>query len=110
MATMDDNNKERSFKEAVRQFVEAHLRGTAPDIEELVSKYPEFEHEIRQKVKEFHKVDSLFDSLVQADECDFEDAAAGLELVGEKIGSFEIVEMIGQAVCCHQEYARCSGR
>jgi len=96
MATMDDNNKERSFKEAVRQFVEAHLRGTAPDIEELVSKYPEFEHEIRQKVKEFHKVDSLFDSLVQADECDFEDAAAGLELVGEKIGSFEIVEMIGR--------------
>jgi len=73
MATMDDNNKERSFKEAVRQFVEAHLRGTAPDIEELVSKYPEFEHEIRQKVKEFHKVDSLFDSLVQADECDFEE-------------------------------------
>jgi len=40
MATMDDNNQERSFKEAVRQFVEAQLSGYEPDIEELVSKYP----------------------------------------------------------------------
>ncbi|TKJ35283.1 MAG: hypothetical protein CEE38_15765 [Planctomycetes bacterium B3_Pla] len=96
MATMDDNNQERSFKEAVRQFVEMHLQGTAPDIEELVSKYPEFEHQIRQKVREFHKVDSLFYSLVQADESDFEETASGQELVGRKIGSFEIVEVIGR--------------
>ena len=56
MATMDDNNKEHSFMEAVRQFVEAQLSGKEPDIEELVSKYPEFEHQIRQKVKEFFYV------------------------------------------------------
>jgi non-specific serine/threonine protein kinase len=93
---MDDNNQERSFKEAVRQFVEAHLQGKAPDIEELISKYPEFEDEIRQKVKEFHKVDSLFDTLVQADESDFAESVTGHELVGRKIGSFEIVEMIGR--------------
>jgi serine/threonine protein kinase len=98
MATMGDNNQERSFKEAVRQFVEMHLQGTAPDIEELVSKYPEFEHQIRQKVKEFHKVDALFDSLVQADQSDFEDEVTMIrdELVGRKVGSFEIVEMIGR--------------
>jgi len=96
MATMDGNNKEHNYKEAVRQFVEAHLQGAVPDIEELVNKYPEYEHEIRQKVKEFHKVDSLFDSLVQADESDFEVAEAGQNLVGQKIGSFEIEEIIGR--------------
>jgi len=96
MATMDDNNQERSFKEAVRQFVELHLQGKAPDIEELVSKYPEFEHQIRQKVKEFNKVDSLFDSLVQTDESDFTETMTGHDLVGRKIGGFEIEEIIGR--------------
>jgi len=96
MATPDDNNRERSFNEAVRQFVEAQLSGYEPDIEEFVSKYPEFEHQIRQKIKEFQKVDSLFDTLIQADESDFEDTVTGRELVGRKVGTFEIVEMIGR--------------
>jgi serine/threonine-protein kinase len=96
MATMEDNNQERSFKEDVRQFVEMHLQGSAPDIEELVSKYPEFEHQIRQKIKEFHKVDSLFDSLVRADESDFENVVVEPDLVGQKVGGFEIEEIIGR--------------
>ena len=96
MATPNDNNREHSFNEAVRQFVEAQLSGYEPNIEEFVSKYPEFEHQIRQKIKEFQKVDSLFDTLVQADESDFEDTATGCDLVGQKIGGFEIVEMIGR--------------
>ena len=96
MATPDDNNRENNFEEAVRQFVDARLRGEEPDIDEFVKRYPEFEHQIRQKIKEFQKVDSLFDTLVQADESDFEDTATGHNLVGQKIGSFEIVEMIGR--------------
>ena len=96
MATPDDNNRERSFNEAVRQFVEAQLLGKEPDIEEFVRKYPEFEHQIRQKIKEFQKVDSLFDTLVQADETDFEDTVTGQDLAGHKLGGFEIIEMIGQ--------------
>ena len=96
MATMDDNNKERSFEEAFRAFVEAQLSGKEPDIEEFVSKYPEYEHQIRQKVKEFHKVDSLFDSLVQADQSDFADISDEYDLVGKNVGSFEIVKIIGR--------------
>ncbi len=96
MATVDDNNRKRSFNEAVRQFVEAQLSGYEPDIEEFVSKYPEFEHQIRQKIKEFQKVDSLFDTLVQADESDFADAVTDPGLVGQKIGNFEIAEMLGR--------------
>jgi len=38
----------------------------------------------------------MFDTLVQPDESDFEDAAIKDNLIGRKIGSFEIVEMIGR--------------
>jgi serine/threonine-protein kinase len=38
----------------------------------------------------------LLDSLVQADESDFADTATGHDLVGQKVGSFEIVEIIGR--------------
>ncbi len=96
MATSDNKNREQSFIEAFRQFVEAQLRGEEPGIEEFVRQYPEFEHQFRQKIKEFQKVDSLFDTLVQSDESDFEDTATGQDLVGQKIGSFEIVEIIGR--------------
>ena len=96
MATTQDNNKERSFKEAVRQFVEAHLQGKAPDIEEFVRKYPQFEQQIRRKVKEFHKVDSLFDTLARADQSDFEDISDQYDLIGKNVGSFKIEEIIGR--------------
>jgi len=42
------------------------------------------------------KIDTLFDSLVQADDNDFEDATTGCDLVGQKIGGFEIAEIIGR--------------
>ncbi len=93
---MDDKKQEHGFKEAIRQFVEMRLLGKEPDIEKLVSKYPEFEHEIRRKLREFHKVDSLFDSLVQADESDFDATVTGHDLTGRKVGAFEITEMIGR--------------
>ena len=59
MMATQDNNREQSFKEAFRQFVEAQLFGKEPDIEELVKNYPEFEDQIRQKLERFQKVDSL---------------------------------------------------
>jgi serine/threonine protein kinase/tetratricopeptide (TPR) repeat protein len=95
MTMTDDHNQGRSFKEAVRQFIEAQLQGKEPDIEEFVSQYPEFEQQIRQKIKKFRKIDSLFDSLVQANDDSVTDTATGRELVSQKIGSFEIVEIIG---------------
>ena len=96
MATESSDDRERGFEEAVWKFLDGHLRGTAPDVEELVREYPEFEDQIRQKIAEFRRVDSLFDSLGRADESDFADAAAEHDLVGQRIGSFEIVEMIGR--------------
>jgi len=96
MTTMNDNNREHSFKEAVRQFVEEQLSGKEPDLEELISKYPEYEHQIRRKINDFHKVDSLFDTLVKADKSDFTDLSDEYDLVGKKVGGFEIEEIIGR--------------
>ena len=96
MTAMNDNNKEHSFKEAVRQFVEEQLSGKEPDLEELINKYPQFEHQIRRKINEFHKVDSLFDTLVKTDQSDFADISDECDLVGKNIGSFEIEKIIGR--------------
>jgi serine/threonine protein kinase/tetratricopeptide (TPR) repeat protein len=96
MAKMDDKNKESSFKEAVRQFVEQQLSGKEPDIQELISKFPEHEHQIRRKINEFHQVDSLFDTLIRTDRSDFEDITDEYDLVGKKVGSFKIEKIIGR--------------
>ncbi|MHC4483465.1 MAG: protein kinase domain-containing protein, partial [Planctomycetota bacterium] len=96
MAGPIDNNQEHSLSKAVRQFIDAQLQGQKPDIDEFVEQYPEFEDQIRQKVRNLQKIDTLFDSLVQVNEGDFEDTATGCDLVGQKIGHFEICEMIGR--------------
>jgi len=95
-AMADGHKEEHVFKEVVRQFIEMQLQDKEPDIEEFVNKYPEFEGQIRNKIKEFQKVDALFDSLVLADESRIEDTIAGNNLIGQKIGRFEITEMIGK--------------
>jgi serine/threonine-protein kinase len=82
--------------EAVQEFLASGFRGEEPDLEEFVRQYPGLEQRIRQKVLDCQRVSFLFDSLRKADEGDFEDTAAGHELVGQKIESFEIVEMIGR--------------
>jgi serine/threonine protein kinase/tetratricopeptide (TPR) repeat protein len=96
MATTNNDDQEHEVEQAIWQFLDAQLRGSARDIEELVKKYPEFEDRIRQKIAEFQKVDSLFDSLVQADESDFADISDEYDLVGKSVGSFKIEKIIGR--------------
>jgi len=96
MTGLNDNNRPSSLDQAVQQFIDARLRGEQPDIEKFVKQHPELEHQIRQKILNLQKIDTLFDSLVQADDSDFEDTATGCDLVGQKIAGFEIVEMIGR--------------
>ena len=95
-AMIDEHKEEHVFKEAVHQFIEMQLQGKEPDIEEFVNNYPEFEGQIRKKIKEFQKVDSLFDSLVLADESNTDDTITGNDLITRKIGRFEITEIIGK--------------
>jgi serine/threonine protein kinase len=96
MTGLNDDNKESSLDKAVQQFIDARLRGEQPDIEEFVRQYPELEHQIKQKILNLQRINTLFDSLVQADESDFVETASGQVLVGQKLGSFEIVEIIGR--------------
>jgi serine/threonine-protein kinase len=96
MTGPNDNNRESPLDQAVQQFVDARLRGEQPDIDEFVKQYPELEHQIREKIRNLQRINTLFDSLVQANESDFEEPASGQDLVGQKVGSFEIVEMIGR--------------
>ena len=96
MAGLIDDNQKHVLEEALRQFVNSQLQGQEPDIDELVKRYPEYEHEVRERIRKLQKINNLFSSLVQPDESDFEDTAAGRELVGQKVGTFEIVEIIGR--------------
>jgi len=96
MVANRNNNKADILDEALTQFVNAYVRGEQPDIDGFVEQYPQHEAQIRRRVAGLREIDALFDSLVQSDESDFEEAAAGQYLVGLKVGSFEIVEMIGR--------------
>jgi len=91
-----DDNQESIIKEAVQHFVDAQLQDKEPDIDEFVKQYPGLDCQIKQSIQDMQKIDALFDSLVQADESDFEDAETVHSLVGRKVGSFEIVKIIGR--------------
>ena len=90
------DNQKNLLEEAVEQFVDAQLQGREPVIDEFVKKYPKFEDQVRIRIRKLKKIDTLFASLIKADESDFGDAAAEQYLVGRKVGSFEITEMIGR--------------
>ncbi|MGD8500562.1 MAG: protein kinase, partial [Phycisphaerales bacterium] len=96
MAGPVNDKRENVIEEAVRQFVDARWQGKEPDIDEFVSQYPGLDYQIRQRIRDVRKIDALFDSLVEANESDFEDTVAGENLVGQKVGNFEIVKMIGR--------------
>ncbi|MHC4260584.1 MAG: serine/threonine-protein kinase, partial [Planctomycetota bacterium] len=96
MAGLTDDNQNRILEEAVQQFVDAQLQGREPDIGEFAERYPEFEDQIRKRIGKLKKLDTLFSSLVQVDENDFNATAAGPDLAGQKIGSFEVGEVIGR--------------
>ena len=88
--------KAEGLDEALTRFANAYARGEPPDIDGFVAQYPEHEAQIRRRAGSLREIDALFDSLVRADAHDFEETAPERELVGQRIGSFEIVEIIGR--------------
>ena len=91
-----DDNQKHNLEEALEQYVDSKLRGREPDLEELVKQYPGQEHLIRTKLGMLQQINNLFDSLAQTDESEFENTVVEHDLTGRKVGSFEIVEIIGQ--------------
>ena len=96
MVAQNNDNQSVILQEALTRFVDVCLQGEQPDIDEFARQYPEYEAQLKKRIQDLQEIDSLFDSLVQADESDFEDSAAEHNLIGKKVGSFEIVEIIGR--------------
>lgn len=91
---LGDNQKD-TFEKAVEQFVEAQLDGREPDIEEFVRQYPGMEDRFRRRVRDLREIDGLFTGLMQADGSSSASPAVGHDLVGKRLGDFEVVRLIG---------------
>jgi len=96
MVEPNENNQESILEEAVQRFVDAQLRGQRLDIDEYVRQYPDLEDPIRKRLQNLERIGVLFARLTQADESDFDVAAGGHDLTGQKVDTFEIIEMIGR--------------
>lgn len=96
MAEPFNDNQDSIIEEAVRQFIDAKSQGGEIDIDEFVKQYPGLENQIRENIQELKKINTLFDCLSQAGENDFQETASINDLVGKKIGGFEIIETIGR--------------
>ena len=67
MAAQMNDNRSATLKEALQRFVEAYLQGRQPDIGEFVKQYPEYEAQLKKRIKDLREIDTLFDSIFQAD-------------------------------------------
>jgi len=95
MAAPVENNQENIIEQVVQQFINAQLQGQEPDIDEFVKQYPELGDQIRERIQNFQRINGLFDCLMQADDSDFGDAITEHDLVGQRLGDFEVLSLIG---------------
>jgi serine/threonine-protein kinase len=95
MVKSADNNQEDELNEAVRLFVDAQLRGESLDLDQFVSNYPGREQEIRKRIKNCQQVNSLLDSLGHVETSELEGNTV-TDLVGQRLGDFEVTEVIGR--------------
>lgn len=94
--TESEQNPKDIIEQAVQRFVDAQLQGQQPDIDEFVKQYPEFESQIRQRLRNLDEIDSLFGVLMQEDNSDVGETISESDLIGQRLGDFEILKMIGQ--------------
>ncbi|MFC1636922.1 protein kinase [Planctomycetota bacterium] len=91
------NDKQKDIiKDAVKRFADAQLQGKEPDIDEFAGQYPGLQRQIKERIQDMQRTVGLSDSPVQADEGKFENKTTEHDLVGRKVGNFEIVEIIGR--------------
>jgi serine/threonine protein kinase/Flp pilus assembly protein TadD len=91
---MPDSDKD-IINNAVQQFINAKLQGRERALDEFVKNYPGYELQIRQKIEKIQKIDGLFSGLMEADDSDYSEPVTEHDLVGQKLGDFEILSLIG---------------
>lgn len=96
MIANNNENQADGLDEVLTRFVNAYVQDEKPDIDEFIKQYPQYENQFRRRVQGLCEIDALFDSLVQSDQSDFIGIVTEDNLVGQKIGCFEIVEIIGR--------------
>jgi len=96
MAEPTDDKQKEIIEDAVQRFVDAQSQGKEPDIDEFASQYPGLYRQITESIHDMQRTDAPSDSPVQADEGSAADEASRHDLVGRRVGSFEVVEIIGK--------------
>lgn len=95
MTELLGDSQRDAVEKAVEQFVEAQLDGRQLDIEEYVRQYPGMADRIRRRLRDLREIDGLFMGLMAADGSSFASSAAGHDLVGKRLGDFEVLRLIG---------------
>ncbi|WP_347275248.1 protein kinase [Candidatus Kuenenia sp.] len=75
----------------VQKFIDDTLQGKDPGLDDVLRKYPDIADEIKKRIENLEKINSLFASLTGEDEND----RLAHQLIGQKMGDFEILELIG---------------
>ena len=96
MTESSKHNSDYIVDQAVEQFIDAQLQGQKPNVDEFVKQYPSFEEQIRLRIQKLQEIEDLFTCLMQADSSDFDDEISKHNLIGQKLGDYEILKQIGQ--------------
>jgi tetratricopeptide (TPR) repeat protein len=91
---LGDSQKD-AIEKAVQQFIEAQLDGRQADVEGFVKRFPDIEDQIRRRLRYLQEIDGLFSGLMDTDENGSGSPAAENDLVGKRLGDFEILRLIG---------------
>ena len=95
MVVNNNDNQAVILEEALTRFVDECLKGQTPDTNEFVRQYPQCEGQLKERIQDLREIDFLLDSLVQADDSEFEGTIIPHDLVGQKLASFEVEKVVG---------------
>lgn len=84
------------LEEALTRFVDECQQGAEPCVDRFIEQYPQCKAQLEVRLRDLAEVDSLFDSLLRADDTEFSALESEHDLSGQKLGSFEILERIGR--------------
>ena len=96
MVAHKNDNQAVILEDALTRFVDECLQGEKPAADEFARQYPQCEARLKERIQDLREIDFLFDSLIQADDSEFEGTAASNELVGKKLASFQVEKVIGR--------------
>ncbi len=92
----DNDNDVQVLEKAVEQFVDSWLDGQEPDVDEFVRQYPGHEQQVRERIQKLQRIDGLLDTLLHSDDSAFQGMGTLPDLVGKKLGCFEVERVIGR--------------